>query len=229
VDVAVLIPALNEAQAIGRVIDELRGTAAGRVLVVDNGSTDGTAEAARAAGAEVVAEPRRGYGSACLRGIAHYRLEPPDILVFLDGDYSDHPSELDGVIAPILEDRADLVVGSRVLGGALAGALTPQARWGNWLACQLIARLFGVRFTDLGPFRAIRWEALRELDMGDPDFGWTVEMQVKAAKRGLRTCEVPVSYRPRIGRSKISGTVMGSIRAGRKILWTIARERWGAR
>lgn len=225
-DIAVLIPALNEEQAIGRVVTDLRRTEASRILVVDNGSADRTAEVAAEAGAQVVAEARRGYGSACLRGIAYYRDAPPDVLVFIDGDYSDHPEELTSLVRPIVDDEADLVIGSRTLGGASRGALLLQARFGNWLACALISRLFGARFTDLGPFRAIRWSTLTRLGMADRDFGWTVEMQVKAAKLGVRTTEVPVSYRPRLGRSKISGTLSGSVRAGHKILWTIMRERW---
>lgn len=225
-DVAVLIPALDEEASIGRVVEALGDTVARRILVVDNGSRDDTAAVARAAGAEVVHEPRRGYGSACLRGIAHYRAEPPDVLVFVDGDFSDYPEELDRLVAPVASGESDLVIGSRVLGGAPRDALLPQARFGNWLSCRLIAALFGVDYTDLGPFRAVRWWTLEALDLRDKDFGWTVEMQVRAARLGIPAKEVPVSYRRRIGRSKISGTLMGSLRAGQKILWTIFRERW---
>jgi glycosyltransferase involved in cell wall biosynthesis len=225
VTVAVLIPAFNEEQAIGRVVSALGNTCADRVLVVDNGSTDDTARVAREAGATVVAESEKGYGAACLRGIAHYRAEPPDVLVFIDGDFSDFPEDLDRLVAPIESGEAEMVIGSRVLGGANRKALLPQARFGNWLACRLIKRFFGAHYTDLGPFRAIRWETLERLGMRDRDYGWTVEMQVVAAKLDVPSCEVPVSYRRRIGRSKISGTLIGSVRAGQKILWTIFRER----
>lgn len=227
-DVAVLIPALDEEGAIARVVREALAAGASRVLVVDNGSRDDTVNRARAAGARVVREPRRGYGSACLRGIQEYEADPPDILVFLDGDYSDFPEDLPTLVRPIEEGRAELVVGSRILGGAPRDAMVPQARFGNWLASRLLRTLYGVHYTDLGPFRAIRWETLGRLGMRDPDFGWTVEMQVKAAKLRVPYCEVPVRYRPRVGVSKISGTVKGTIRAGHKILWTIARERWPA-
>ncbi len=179
---------------------------------------------AREGGARVVHEPRRGYGSACLAGIA--ALDRPDIVVFLDGDASDDPSDLPALLAPLLRDDADLVIGSRTLGARERGALLPQAIVGNWIATRLIAAFWGVRFTDLGPFRAIRAEALRRLDMRDRDFGWTVEMQVKAARAGLRCTEVPVRYRQRVGRSKITGTLAGTLRASHKILFTIAREAW---
>lgn len=216
--VKVVIPALNEEASIGKVLAAIPRWAA-EVVVVDNGSTDGTAKAARDAGARVVTEPRRGYGQACLTGLAG--LGGCDVVVFLDGDFSDYPQEMDELVAPIVRDRADLVVGSRVLGRRERGALTLQARFGNWLACRLIRLFWKVRFTDLGPFRAIRRSALDELAMGDRDYGWTVEMQVKAARQGLRVREVPVSYRKRIGKSKVSGTIRGVVGAGTKILGTI--------
>jgi hypothetical protein len=170
----------------------------------------------------LVREPRRGYGSACLAGLAALALSPPEVVVFLDGDYSDHPEELPGLLEPI-QKGYDLVIGSRTLGRAEQGALLPQARFGNRLACALIRLLYGFRYTDLGPFRAIRWEALQRIAMEDTGFGWTCEMQVKALRRGLRVTEVPVSYRRRVGVSKITGTVSGTLRAGWKILWTIGR------
>ncbi|MCA9564657.1 MAG: glycosyltransferase, partial [Myxococcales bacterium] len=189
--------------------------------VVDNGSRDRTREVASSAGAIVIDQPERGYGAACLKGIEYLSQDPPDVLVFVDGDYSDYPEELDEVIAPIVAGEAELVIGSRILGGAPSDALMPQARFGNWLSCHLIRVLYGVRFTDLGPFRAITWSALERIGMADRNYGWTVEMQVKAAKLGIRSTEVPVKYRPRIGKSKVSGTVKGSVLAGHKILWTI--------
>lgn len=225
--VAVVIPALDEERSLGRVLADIPPPFRDRVLVVDNGSRDRTPEVARAGGATVVREPRRGYGAACLRGLAALAADPPHAVVFLDADYSDSPEEMDRVVGPVLRGEADLVVGSRVRGVRERGALAPQARFGNALATFLIRVLFGVRFTDLGPFRAVGWDALRDLGMRDRDYGWTVEMQVKAAKRGLRCLEVPVSYRKRIGRSKITGTVEGVVRAGTKILWTIFREAAG--
>ena len=218
--IAVIIPALDEEQAIGNVLGDIPD-AVQQIIVVDNGSRDGTAEVARSMGALVVEEPRRGYGQACLTGIA--QLADPDIVVFWDGDYSDYPEELTDLVEPIRSAEADLVIGSRTLGERERGALLPQARFGNWLSTGLIRLLFGVSFTDLGPFRALRAEALQRLKMQDRDFGWTVEMQVKAARLGLRSVEVPVRYRRRIGTSKITGTLTGTVRAGYKILWTIFR------
>jgi len=223
--IAVVIPALNEEASLPLVLADIPRPPAGRIVVADNGSMDGTARVAREGGAEVVAASRRGYGSACLAGLDHLRRTgPPDIVVFVDADYSDHPDELPRLIAPILAGEADLVIGSRVLGRRERGALLPQARAGNLVACLLIRLFYGHRFTDLGPFRAVRWDALERLEMSDPNFGWTAEMQVKAVRRGLRSTEVPVSYRRRVGVSKITGTVSGTIRAGYKILWTVARH-----
>lgn len=218
--VVVIIPALNEEDAIVRVLADIPGLAS-EVIVVDNGSDDETSTRAEAAGARVVREPIRGYGQACLAGIAALPKDT-DIVVFLDGDYSDRPAEMVYIVEPLLRGSADLVIGSRVLGEREQGALLPQARFGNALATFLIRILYGVRYTDLGPFRAIRAEALRQINMVDRDFGWTVEMQVKAARRGLRGVEVPVSYRKRYaGASKVTGTLSGTLRAGWKILYTI--------
>jgi len=219
--ISVIIPVFNEQEAIQNVLGDLPWDELHEVVVVDNGSTDRTARLADSCGARVIREDRRGYGQACLAGIA--TADRPDIVVFLDGDYSDHPEELPSLVAPILAGRADLVIGSRVLGNCEPGALLPQARFGNWLATRLIALLYGQPFTDLGPFRAIRAPSLAALAMRDRTFGWTVEMQVKAAIAGLRAVEVPVSYRKRIGVSKITGTVGGTLKAGWKILFTIAR------
>lgn len=216
--IAAIIPALNEERSIGNVLASLPPWI-DDVIVADNGSTDRTSQVAGQHGARVVHEPRRGYGSACLAAMAV--LDCPDVVVFLDGDYSDYPEEADRLVDPIVAGVADIVLGSRVLGAHEPGALTPQALFGNWLACRLIKAFWGQRFTDLGPFRAIRHSALQRLNMRDPDYGWTVEMQIKAARDGLRVLEVPVSYRRRIGRSKVSGTVRGVIAAGTKILGTI--------
>lgn len=226
--VSVIIPALDEEDAIIRVLDDLPNPGQEvdgvvyDIVVVDNGSTDRTPTRAVEMGARVVREPRRGYGQACLAGLA--ALDDPDVVLFLDGDYSDYPEEAATLIAPIRQQTADLVIGSRVLGERESGALLPQARAGNALATTLIQLLYGVRYTDLGPFRAIRYASLLQLQMSDRDFGWTVEMQVKAARQGLRIAEVPVRYRKRIGKSKISGTLIGTVRAGHKILWTIFRH-----
>jgi len=220
-DICVIIPALNEQDAIGRVIADIPTDLVRKVIVVDNGSTDSTVQVAQQAGARVVSEPRRGYGAACLAGIA--AAGAADIFVFLDGDYSDYPAEMGLLVAPILEGRADFVIGSRMAGGRGAGVIPAQARFGNLLACFLMRMMYGFCYTDLGPFRAISASGLRALDMRDTNYGWTIEMQIKAMKRGLRILEIPVRYRRRIGCSKVSGTVWGSVRAGYKILYTIAR------
>jgi glycosyltransferase involved in cell wall biosynthesis len=199
-----------------------------RIVVVDNGSRDATASIALATGADVVSEPLAGYGQACLSGIAALRSAPPDAVAFLDADNSDDPGELPVLLAPLLQDAADLVIGSRVLGTREAGAFTPVQEFGNYFASRLLRSFFGMRATDLGPFRIILWPALESLGMRDRDYGWTVEMQARAARAGLRVREVPVSYRRRRhGRSKIAGTLTGSTRAGWKILATLLRVRMG--
>ena len=221
-----VIPALNEESALPHVLRDIPRPPVRRIVVADNGSTDRTAAVAGEHGAEVVFEPERGYGAACLRALAHLAEDPPNIVVFLDGDYSDHPDELPSVVEPIVRDQAELVIGSRAAGVAERGALSPQQRVGNAIACSVLRLLYGVEYSDLGPFRAIRWETLEALSMEDRNYGWTVEMQIKAAKRGVRHAEVPVSYRPRIGLSKVSGTLRGSASAGAKILWLLGRYAW---
>ena len=221
--IAVIIPAYNEEQALPLVLQEIPRQRVHEIIVVDNGSTDRTFAAAQAAKVKVVFEPRRGYGQACQAGL-HGLAADSDLVVFLDGDHSDFPEDLPALLEPIEAGRADIVIGSRVLGQAAPGSLLPHQRFGNWLACRLIAMRFKRRFTDLGPFRAIRRDALKRLALHDPAFGWKVEMQVKALKAGLRVEEVPVRYRPRVGTSKISGTLSGSVKAGIAILATIAKH-----
>jgi glycosyltransferase involved in cell wall biosynthesis len=226
----VVIPAFNEEASLPLVLADLPRPPVRRVVVADNNSTDGTARVARDGGAVVVPAPVPGYGSACLAALDHLRRhDPPEIVVFIDADYSDHPEELPLLVAPILAGEAEVVIGSRVLGEREAGALLPQARWGNWLATRMIRSITGVRFTDLGPFRALRWGGLRSLNMQDEAFGWTVEMQLKAAASGLRCAEVPVRYRCRIGKSKITGTVRGTFLASVTILSILFRWRFGHR
>jgi glycosyltransferase involved in cell wall biosynthesis len=218
----VVIPAYNEEGSIGLVLSGISRNWVEEIIVVDNGSSDATARVAAINGAKVVSEGRRGYGSACLAGISEIPAET-DLVIFMDGDYSDYPDEIQELMAAQLQHGADLVVGSRVLGQCEPGSLTVQQRFGNWLSTRLIKRLYGHSYTDLGPFRLIRKEALERLKMRDRSFGWTVEMQVKALQQGLKVIEVPVSYRKRIGKSKVSGTISGSVRAGLKILWVIGR------
>ena len=217
--ISVIIPAYNEENSIGRVLNDLPQEKLKEIIVVNNASTDNTAEVARINGATVVEERRRGYGAACLRGISV--VSDSDIVVFVDGDYSDYPEELDQLIKPITENRADFVLGSRMIYPESREALLPQARYGNKLATFLIYIFFGYRFTDLGPFRAIRFDSLKQINMVDTDFGWTVEMQIKAIKNNLRIEEIPVHYRKRIGISKITGTISGTFKAGVKIMYTI--------
>ena len=226
-DVVVVIPALNEEKSLPLVLGDLPKVR--RVIVVDNGSSDATAAVAAAHGSTVVDEPRRGYGEACLRGLAEiHKLaqsgqSPPRVVVFLDADYSDHPELLPDLVEPILAGRADFVLGSRLAGRREPGAMPPQSVFGNRLVCFLMRILFAARYSDLGPFRAIDYQSLCHLGMTDHNFGWTIEMQIKAARAGLRILEVPVPYRRRVGQSKISGTLKGTIKAGAKILYTIAK------
>ena len=223
--ILVIIPAYNEEESIGKVINDIPKDLVNEIVVVNNNSSDETHARAESAGATVLDETRMGYGHACLKGIEYAESkaenERPDIIVFLDGDYSDYPEEMRALVRPIIKDNMDMVIGSRNLGNSEQGALLPQQVFGNWLAITLIKFLYGMKFTDLGPFRAIKFDKFLQLNMTDTTYGWTVEMQVKAAKEKFKCAEVPVSYRKRIGVSKIAGTLSGSIKAGYKILWTI--------
>jgi len=218
----VLIPAYNEQDAIGKVVREIPDFVR-NIIVVNNDSTDNTKFNASRAGAIVVDEPQRGYGRACLTGIEYIKSLKiaPDILVFLDGDYSDYPQEMELLVQPILGGQADFVVGSREKGESAHGSMTFPQVFGNRLATNLMRWIYKTDYSDLGPFRAIVWKKLLALDMQDQDYGWTIEMQIKAAKQKLRITEVPVNYKQRIGISKVSGTVKGTVMAGYKIIWTI--------
>ena len=218
-NITVIIPVLNEEHSIGSVLDHIPRDLATDIIVVDNGSTDRSPEIAEQHGARVFAEPRRGYGHACLKGIQE--IKNADIIVFLDGDFSDYPEEMRALVEPIKNGKFDLVIGSRSLGKHDKDALPSHSAFGNQIASFLIHLLFGFRYSDLGPFRAIRFPSLQKLNIVDRTWGWTVEMQIKAIQKGLRICEVPVSYRKRIGQSKISGTFLGSVKAASKIIWTI--------
>lgn len=217
----VLIPALNEEKSISKVINDIPKNWVNEVVVIDNGSIDKTVESAKKAGATILVEKTRGYGHALMKGINYINNKNPEILVFLDGDYSDYPEEIRIVLEPILNEDCDMVIGSRVLGNREKGALLPQARFGNWLSTTFIRIFWRYRFTDLGPFRAIKYDKLIKMDMKELTYGWTVEMQIKAAKMGMKCKEVPVSYRKRIGTSKVTGTISGSVKAGIGILRTI--------
>lgn len=219
----VIIPAYNEEQSIGLVVNDIPSAIVRNVIVANNNSSDNTRKVALEAGAIVVDQPLSGYGNACLKGMEYIAnlASHPDVIVYLDGDYSDFPEQIEDLVKPISEDGYDMVIGSRALGNMEKGAMMPQQIFGNWLATNLIKLFYSYQFTDLGPFRAIRYDKLMEINMVDPDFGWTVEMQVKAAKLKLNCIEVPVNYRKRIGVSKVSGTLRGTVLAGHKILWTI--------
>ncbi|MFL6280416.1 MAG: glycosyltransferase family 2 protein [Vicinamibacterales bacterium] len=224
--VALIIPALDEEHAIGALLEAIDRTAVRDVIVGDNGSRDATAAVARARGAQVVRVDERGYGAACAGALTAIA-DDVDIVLFMDADGSDDPAEIPLVLEPLLANRADLAIGSRALGIVERGALTPQQRFGNWLATRMIALLYGHRYTDLGPFRAIRRDLLDRIAMRDRRYGWTVEMQIRALQLGARVVEVPVRYRKRVGKSKISGTVTGVMKAGWWIIWTIVKDARG--
>ncbi len=224
--VALVIPALDEEETLPPLLARVDRDLVDRLVVADNGSSDGTARAARRAGAIVAAEPRKGYGAACLAGIR--AAGPVDLFVFMDGDGSDDPSEIERVLAPLAGGQADLVIGSRVLGGAEKGAFTFTQRFGNILTCRLVRLFWGIRFTDLGPFRGITREALEKLEMADLDYGWTIEMQVKAVQMGMKVLEVPVSRKVRqAGRSKVTGNLKASFLAGKRILGYVFKAKLG--
>lgn len=222
-NVRVIIPAFNEQNALGKVLDEIPVDLVREIIVVDNASTDNTAQIAINLGVTLLKESRKGYGNACLKAIDYIASldEPTDIVVFLDADYSDYPREMNQLLKPIVKDNYDLVIGSRALGQKERGSMTIYQVFGNWLATKLIGIFYHIKFTDLGPFRAIKFDKLILLSMQDKNYGWTVEMQIKAAKHKLRCVEVPADYRKRIGFSKVSGTLKGTILAGYKIIWTI--------
>ena len=224
--VIVVVPAFNEEKSIGKVISAIPKNLVSSVIVTNNNSSDNTANIASEAGAIVLNEEQRGYGWACLKGIREAKELGATIIVFIDGDFSDYPEQLPRVIEPILNDEADMVIGSRTLGKKEKGSLTPQQLFGNWLATRLMSIFYGINYTDLGPFRAITVEGLDKLNMQDKTYGWTIEMQIKAAQNKLRSVEVPVDYRKRIGVSKVSGTIKGSIMAGYKIITAIFKYKF---
>ena len=224
--ISVVIPAFNEEQSIGKVILDIDREIVNHVIVVNNNSADNTVNVASEAGAIVLAEKRKGYGWACLKGIEECEKLNTQIIVFLDGDYSDYPEEIKDVIKPIIEDDKDMVIGSRVLGIREKGSLTPQQVFGNWLATKLIRIFYGGEFTDLGPFRAMKFDSLKKLSMADKTYGWTIEMQIKALKQKMTYCEVPVNYKKRIGVSKVSGTIKGAVLAGIKIIFAVFKYKF---
>lgn len=219
----VVIPAFNEEKSISRVINDIPVINRKNTIVVSNNSTDNTEQVAKSTGATVLSEPKQGYGWACLKGISYANQNEAEIIVFMDGDYSDYPEQIEDVLKPILEQDMDMVIGSRVLGKRQKGSMTFPQVFGNWLSTNLLKFFYSAHFTDLGPFRAIKTSALEKLQMSDKTYGWTIEMQIKAAKNNLKFCEVPVDYKTRIGTSKVSGTLKGSVLAGIKILSCIIR------
>ena len=221
--IVVIIPAFNEEKSIGKVIGDIPTQLVDEIVVCNNGSSDQTSEVAKKAGATVLLEPKSGYGNACLAGIHYFKQQKkvPDIVVFLDGDYSDYPQEMTLLVQEITKNNTDLVIGSRAKGQKEKGSMTPPQVFGNWLATHLMHLFYGVKFSDLGPFRAIKWEALMAIGMQDKTYGWTIEMQLKVIKKKMKTCEIPVNYKKRIGVSKVSGTVKGTVLAGYKILTAI--------
>ena len=221
--VVVIIPAINEEESLPKVIKDIPNYV-DETIVVDNGSADKTITVAKQAGATVLRESERGYGAACLKAIDYIKDKYFDIIVFLDGDYSDFPEEMDLLLKPIIEENYEVVIGSRILGQREKGAMLPQAIFGNWLASFLIKLFWGYSFTDLGPFRAIKYSSFLKLNMVDRNYGWTVELQIKAAKQKMMCKEVPVSYRKRIGKSKVTGTINGTAKASVKILYLIFRS-----
>jgi len=227
VNIDIIIPAFNEEKSIPLVLNDINRSYIRNVIVVNNNSTDNTVKAALEVGAVVVNETHQGYGAACLRGIryANETLPKPEVVVFMDADYSDHAEEIEQLVSPILEGEVDFTIGSRALGSREKGAMMPQQLFGNWLATRLLKVFYGVRFSDLGPFRAIRLSTLNELNMQDRDFGWTVEMQIKIAKQNIPFREFPAKYRKRVGVSKITGTLKGTILAGYKIIYTLIKYR----
>ncbi|MFK8045567.1 MAG: glycosyltransferase family 2 protein [Crocinitomicaceae bacterium] len=227
-NIAVVIPAVNEEASIGKVIEALPSEYIMKVVVGNNGSTDNTKIVAEEAGAVVVDESRKGYGWACLKAMDHIATWTikPEIVVFIDGDFSDYPEELPKVVAPILKNDIDLVIGSRALGEKVKGSMTVPQVFGNWLATRLMRVFYGVKYTDLGPFRAIKYEKLLDLRMADKTYGWTIEMQLKAANHKLSYTEVPVNYKKRIGVSKVSGTIKGTFMAGYKIIGAVFKYKF---
>lgn len=225
-NIKVVIPAFNEEQSIAKVIRDIPKELVSEVIVVNNASNDATKSNAIKAGATVLDEQRKGYGWACLKGIDHAIANGAEVLVFLDGDYSDYPEQMQDVLHPILNDEADLVIGSRALGEKEKGSMTIPQIFGNWLATKLMRIFYGIRFTDLGPFRAITVDGLEKLKMQDKTYGWTIEMQIRAAQQKLKCTEVPVNYKNRIGKSKVSGTVKGTIMAGYKIIFAIIKYKF---
>jgi len=229
-EIYVIIPAINEEASIAKVINDIPENFVKEVVVINNGSVDNTVETARNAGATVLTEPIKGYGAACLKGMDHIfaKCKDEDVIVFIDGDYSDYPEEMEKVAAPVANENYDIVIGSRILGKKLGmteeDSLLPQAEFGNWLSTALIKLFWKYEFTDLGPFRAVKVSSLKKMHMKDMNYGWTVEMQIKAAKFRMKCTEVPVSYRKRIGKSKVTGTFTGSVKAGVKILYTIFKS-----